>query len=264
MKPIKKALVVYYSQNYGTLPAVKRELRRNGISASYAQRENNAAIKMLVKEGIDAVIVVGGDGTLLKASHFIEDTPAVLVSSGVRINEAYFGGITKSDMCRKLKLLAEGKYRITPLMRLEASVNGRKLPFKALNEVFAGSEEPYHTARYTIKVNGKSEEQKSSGVIIATPAGSHSWAKSSGGNVVPRTARKIVYVVREPYIGRLTKPTMLKGILEPGKKVTLVSNIWEKHRGIVVIDSYKKEFGFNNGDRLVVKAAKQDLNMIEF
>ena len=113
-------------------------------------------------------------------------------------------------------------------------------------------------------IGGKKEEQKSSGILIATPAGSYAWAKSAGGKTLPLTAKKIEYVVREPYIGRLTKPKMTNGILGSSQSITLISNIWEKHNGVVVIDSYKKEFEFKNGDKLVARAAKQPLNFICF
>ncbi len=264
MKKIRKVLVVYYTRNYGTLNAVKKALRKNKVAANYVKRENDTTIKRRVKEGVDAVIVVGGDGTLLKASHFIEDTPAILISSSANVNEAFFSRATNKDAGEKIRRLAEGKYRTTPLMRLEAEINGKRLPFKALNEVYAGSEEPYHTARYELRIGRRCEEQKSSGIIIATPAGSHAWSRSAGGKVLPLTVGKIQYVVREPYVGRLAKPKMVQGVVGHGQKVTVTSNIWKRHRGIVVIDSYKNEFRFNNGDRLVVRAAKQPLNLIYF
>ena len=81
---------------------------------------------------------------------------------------------------------------------------------------------------------------------------------------MPLTAKKIEYVVREPYVGRLTKPKMVKGVLGSNQSITLISKIWENHKGVVVIDSYKKEFKFKNGDKLVVRVAKQPLNLIYF
>ena len=263
MKKIRKALVVYYTRNYGTLGIVKKALQKSKIAASYVKRENESIIQKTVKN-VDAVIVVGGDGTLLRTSHFIENTPVLLISSSTGKNEAFFARSTSRDAESKTRLLAAGKYKITPLLRLEAILNRKKLPFKALNEVYAGSEETYHVARYKLVIGKKKEEQKSSGVLIATPAGSYAWVRSAGGRTLPLTAKKIEYVVREPYFGKLTKPKMIKGVLNGDQSVTVISNIWEKHAGVVVIDSYKKEFEFNNGDKLVVKAAKQPLNLICF
>ncbi|MBI2549570.1 NAD(+)/NADH kinase [Candidatus Woesearchaeota archaeon] len=263
MKKIRKVLVVYYTRNYGTLAKVKKALQKNKITASYVKRENESAIKRLVGKA-DAVIVVGGDGTLLRASHFVEHTPVLHVSSSIKMNEAFFSRATDKDAGRKIVLLAKGRYRIIPLMRLEASINGKRIPYKALNEVYAGSKEPYHVARYTLAVGNRREEQKSSGVLIATPAGSYAWVRSAGGKKLPLTVRKIEYVVREPYAGRLAKPKLTKGVVSGNQSITAVSKIWEKHRGIVVIDSYKKNFDFSNGDKLLVKAAKQPLNLIGF
>ena len=256
-------MVVYYKRNYGTLIKVKKAVLRNGIAATYVVRENEIGIKRHVSH-VDAVVVVGGDGTLLRASHFVEETPILHISSSVHKNEAFFARASPADIDKKLKLIREGKYMITPLMRLGATLNNRKLPFNALNEIYVGSAEPYHVARYRLTIGGKTEEQKSSGIIISTPAGSYAWARSAGGRTLPLTGRKIQYVVREPYIGRLTKPKMLKGVLGHSGKLTLVSSIWEKHRGVVVIDSYRREFEFDKGSRLVVKAAKQPLNLISF
>ncbi len=263
MKKVKKALVVYYTRNYGTLKVVKDALKKNKVAASYAKRENEAAIQRGVRNA-DAVVVVGGDGTLLRASHFIESTPVIHISSHTGKNEAFFARATRKDANRKIRRLAKGKYRISMLMRLEAVLNGKKLPFKALNEVYAGNQQSYHVARYVLQIGKRKEEQKSSGVLIATPAGSHAWVRSAGGKTLPLTAKKIEYVVREPYVGRLTKPKMTKGVLSSSQSVTAISGIWKRHRGVVVIDSYKKEFRFNNGDRLVVRASKQPLNLISF
>ncbi|MBI2144548.1 NAD(+)/NADH kinase [Candidatus Woesearchaeota archaeon] len=263
MKKIRKALVVYYPKHYGTLTKLKKALRENRITAYYKNREREAEIKKLAGKA-DAVIAVGGDGTLLRTSHFVESQPTLLVTSSTNINEAFFSRATGMDIAKKARLLARGKYKLLPLLRLEITLNGKKLPFKALNEIYAGSKEPYHTARYTLIIGKRREGQKSSGIIISTPAGSYAWARSAGGKTLPLTTRKIQYTVREPYIGRLTKPRMLQGIINADQKITLISNIWERHKGMAVIDSYKKEFGFNKGAKLVVKAARKPLNLIYF
>ncbi|MBI2141725.1 NAD(+)/NADH kinase [Candidatus Woesearchaeota archaeon] len=260
---IRKVLVVYYARNYGTLTALKLALGKNKIAASYIKREGESAIKKAALKA-DCVVVVGGDGTLLRASHLIESTPVLHVSSNSNVNEAFFARATAKDIGRKIRLISKGKYKLLPLLRLEAEINGKKLPFKALNEVYAGSKTPYHTARYKLIIGNKTEEQKSSGILISTPAGSYAWTRSAGGRTMPLTAKEVQFVVREPYVGRLTKPKMTKGVLSSSQSITVISNIWERHKGEVVIDSYKKEFKFDKGSRLVVKAARQPLNLVTF
>ena len=261
MKKIRKAMVVYYTRYYAAFLKVEKALRKVGIKYSKAKRENEIAIRRLIEKA-DAVIVVGGDGTLLRASHFIEKKPVLHVSSARNAHEAFFSRATGKDSEKKLRLLMLGKYKLLPLMRLEAWLNGKRLPYKALNEVFAGGRKAYHTVRYELAVGKKKEEQKSSGVIISTPAGSNAWGKSAGGIKLKLTDRKIAYVAREPYYGRLTKPRLTKGVADGNSRIVVKSKM--RQGGIVVIDSYKKEFNFNNGDALVVKAAKQPLNLISF
>ncbi len=258
MKPIRKALVVYFTMYRGSFLKAKKALEK--VMTVYStRRENEAYIRKMVGK-VDAVLVVGGDGTLLRTSHFIEKTPVLHISSGTTRHEAFYARASEKDIKWKAMLLAEGKYRITPLMRLESILNGKKLPYKALNEVFAGGKKPYHTARYLLAVGSRKEEQKSSGIIISTPTGSHAWARSAGGKLLPQHENRMQFIVREPYTGRIAKPRMTRGIT--GGPLTLVSKIW--HAGIVAVDSCQKDFSFNKGSRLVVKKAKQPLNLISF
>ncbi len=261
MKKIRKVLVVYYAKYRAALLKVHRAILKLGLSHSVARRENEAAIRRLIGKA-DAVIVVGGDGTLLRASHFIEGKPVLHISSTRDAHEAFFSRATGKDAPQKLKRLMQGKYKILPLMRLEEWLDGKKLPFKALNEVFIGGKKAYQTVRYELKVGGRTEEQKSSGVIVSTPAGSSAWGKSAGGMRLKLTDGKIAYVVREPYFGRLTKPRLTKGIIGASGSLKIKSNIWQG--GIVVIDSYKKEFPFKEGSTLIVKASRQPLNLVYF
>ena len=217
--------------------------------------------KKISDNAFDFVIAVGGDGTLLKAAQLVANTPVLHVISNVKVNESFFGRATADDFEKKLRQLISGNFKLLKLLRLESSINGKKLPFLALNEVFIGSKLPYHTARYELAVKDKKEEQKSSGVIIATPAGSYAWAKSAGVKPLPLTAQKFLFVVREPYFGRLTKPKLLCGVLNKNESIGVTSHI---NQGIVAIDSKPKHFSFNEGSKLVVKPSKQHLRLVSW
>lgn len=261
MKKISKVLVVYYTKYYEAFVKVEKALKKLKFTYWKANREDEAAIKKRITDA-DALIVVGGDGTLLRAAHFIQEKPVLHISSSRKVHEAFFARTTGTEAFQRLRQLKQGKYKTIKLMRLEAWLNGKKLPYKALNEVFAGGSRAYHTVRYDLSANGRREEQKSSGVIISTPAGSNAWGKSAGGKALPLTAKKVSYVVREPYFGRLTRPKLLVGSVNVDGKITVKSKIWQG--GIVVIDSYKKEFAFNKGSVLIVRASRQPLNLVYF
>ena len=255
---IRKVLVTYFEQNYNTLEAVSEALGKNRVRFRRVKRE-----KLQKKDvrNVDLVITVGGDGTFLRTAHQLSDTPILAVSSGVRYNEAFFSRASKEDFGRKLKMILEGKFRITKLTRLQAAINGKKLPIMAINEVFAGNRHPYHTSRYELHVREKREFQKSSGILIATKGGSSGWAKSAAKKKLAIPRGGFGYAVREPYSGRLTKPTLLHGCFSSGEKIRIKSRDYE---GIVVMDSYEKEFNFLEGDVLEVSVSESRLNLIEF
>jgi len=255
---LKKVLLVYYVHNYKTLKLVENCLAANKIEYRATRRVHFT--KSMVKNR-DLVISVGGDGTFLRASHHIDNTPILVVSSDVRYNEAFYSRATSKDFARKFKLLLQGKFKITKLSRLEAKLNGKKLPLMAVNEVFVGSKHPYHTSRYWLTIRGRKEFQKSSGILITTASGSTGWAKSAAKGKLKIPKNGFGYVVREPYIGRLTKSKLLKGSLSPKEKVKITS---ELHSGIIVVDSSEKNFKFLDGDKLEVTISKKALNYVEF
>ncbi|MFH1125579.1 MAG: NAD(+)/NADH kinase, partial [Candidatus Altiarchaeota archaeon] len=209
----------------------------------------------------DLIIVVGGDGTFLRTAHLVDKTPVFMVSSDVRYNEAFYGRATRNDVGKKIKMILEGRFKITKLTRLEARINGKRLPMLAVNEFFMGNRHPHHTSRYIIRIKGKKEFQKSSGVIITTHSGSYGWAKSAAKKKLVVQKNSFGYAVREPYIGRLTKSKMIQGVLHPKERIEMESLT---HSGVVVVDSSYSEFRFVDGDKLEVKVSTHPLNFVEF
>ena len=255
---LTKVLVAYFEKNYNTLESVSETLKKNRISFRCVKREK---LQRKDLRKTDLVITVGGDGTFLRTAHQISDTPVLAVSSGARYNEAFFSRASKENFPGKIKRILGGEFRMKKLTRLEASINGKRLPIMAINEVFAGNRTPYHTSRYELNVRGKKEFQKSSGVLIATKAGSSGWAKSAAKKKLAIPRGGFGYAVREPYFGRLTNPTLLHGCLSSGEKIRIKSR---DYQGMVVMDSYEREFTFLEGDVLEIGVSGKPLNLIEF
>jgi len=245
---IKNVLVVYYVHNYKTLQLVEKCLKANKISY-LASRRVHLTTQMCKNR--DLVISVGGDGTFLRASHHIGATPVLSVSSDVRYNEAFYSRATQKDFTKKFMRLLKGKFKITKLPRLQAKLNGKRLPYLALNEVFVGSKHPYHTSRYWITIRGKKEFHKNSGILITTRSGSSGWAKSASRKPLKISKTGFGYVVREPYIGRLTKSKLLGGALSQKDVVKITSSL---HAGIIVI--YDENYKFELGKASMLKEGK--------
>ncbi len=258
---IKSALLVCYKDTYGAESVVKAALKKAGISHKCIKRDHLANIYF---RKADLIITIGGDGTFLRASQYVKNQPVLVVASNLKKNEGFYARASKSDFEEKLKKILRDDFKIIRLNRLESViVSGRrkeKLSL-AVNEVFVGSRRPYITSRYVLKIGRKQEFQKSSGVIVATAAGSNAWVKSSGGKALPINSEKIQYIVRDPYFGRLTKPKLKNGVLPESVSIVVKSMIWD---GIVVIDSHFKEYKFNEGSTITIKSSSKPLRFIDF
>ena len=103
--------------------------------------------------------------------------------------------------------------------------------------------------------------QKSSGVLVSTPAGSHAWTKSAGGDVLPRTQEKIQVLVREPYTGRLTQPKLVHKVLSLRKNVLV--NVFSEEM-LLVSDSISGEYSLTTGDIVEITASDEHFWLIEF
>ena len=131
---------------------------------------------------VDLIIVFGGDGTLLGAARkFINnDIPILGINMGtvgfltdVNIEnfELVVGDIFKGDYVLEERSLVEAKFS-------DQEVFG-------LNEVLIHSGSYAQLMRYRLLIDGKTVyEQRSDGLIVATPTGSTAYALSAGGSII--------------------------------------------------------------------------------
>lgn len=258
---LKNVLVAYTTpkteEQRLSLSAVERALKKYNIGCRLVNRDR---LKSSMFRKTDLVVAVGGDGTFLRAAHFIDNQLLFGVNSDVKNKEGFFMKSNKNNFEAKLKKIINNKFRIMKLMRLEALINGNRIGTLALNEYFIGSRKSYHAAKYTIQVNGKKERHKSSGVLAATPVGSYAWAKSCCGKTLPLNSKKFQFAVREPYEGSVFKNYKLKyGLLGRHQKITVVSEMLD---GILMADSVGKEHKFKNGSKAVIKISNNYLNAL--
>lgn len=258
---IKNALVVYTTprakEEKSTLDTVRNMLKKHKIRFGMANRDR---LKKLQLKNKDLIVAVGGDGTFLRAAHFIGSQKLMGVNSDIKNKEGFFMKSNKKDFEAKLKKVIEGTSKIKKLPRLEASINGRESGTLALNEFFIGSKKSYQAAKYTIQVGSKKEMQKSSGILITTPSGSRAWAKSCYGKTLPLNSGNYQFLVREPYEGQVFKDYALKhGILGKSQKIKIKSEMLD---GILIADSVGKEHSFKNGSKATIKLSGKHLNAI--
>ena len=248
-------VLVVYNKNDKAINIVKNSLRKRNINFKYIERSE---LKKTIFRNKNLVIVIGGDGTFLRTSHFVKNQLLLGVNSNPNKKEGFFMSCCKNDFDKKFELFLKNKFYVEKLTRLKSRIDKKEI-CSALNEVFIGNKVPYKTSLYKIFLGNKNEEQKSSGVLVGTGSGSNAWLKSTG--VKPfSSSKKFYFIVREPYIGKLTKPLLTKGFIGYNKVLKIKS---EMDNGIVAVDS-NKEYRFKKGSVIEITISKNPLNVIRF
>jgi len=258
---LNNALIIYMkpssSKEKKTLLHVKKILRKFKIG--FILKERNKKTRENFKDR-DFVVVVGGDGTFLGTSHFIEDKRCVLgVNSNPEKKEGFFMCCDMNNFESKLKLFLNGKSRILKLNRLETTLAGKKIDL-ALNEIFIGAKRPYKVSLYYLRIGKQKEYHKSSGIIVGTASGSYAWLSSAGGKKLPLTSKKFQLVVREPYQGNLHKTKIKNIIFGPNDIVEVRSGMMD---GVVAVDSVNPEYKFSEGRILRIRTSDKQLYVVK-
>lgn len=207
----------------------------------------------------DLVVTVGGDGTLLAASHSIGRTPVLVVNSDPEHSLGLFAAADRRTFPVRLRAALSGGLGRTALNRFRIRINGRPARPLVFNDVLFARRNPASMARYRLSVDGRSEEQRSSGLWISTAAGSTAAIRGAGGRRMPITSKRMQILAREPYAWglkpyRLTHATSGSGmrlrVLSPG------SGLW--------IDGDRVYYPLRYGDLVTVKTPGVPLTVLGY
>ncbi len=260
MMNVKNVLVVhklgYAAKERLVVRAVCEMLTKNNISF-------RAVSPLEVHHGIvqnrDCIIIVGGDGTFLKTAHHVTSTtPFLCVTADEKNTEGFFSNTTIKDLKQKMNLIISGKCKKKILWRLVAKINGKAIE-PCLNEYYIGRKKPYDVANYILQYKNKKELQKSSGVLVSTPAGSTAWSNGAGGKILPIESKQFQFVVREPYKGRITKTTMHKHVLKKTDDIIITS---QSNDMIIVADALGREHRLENGTYVEISLFSKPISLI--
>jgi NAD+ kinase len=149
------------------------------------------------------VICVGGDGTLLRASHYVGgDVELIGINSVPQHSVGHLCALSPDSLSAGLAEVLEKKRKPKSVRRLiSRTSSGTVLPY-ALNDIYFGHQHPASASRYSLNVEGphsRTEKQLSSGIWIATPAGSTAAIRSYGLGLLEPTDHHFLLAVREPY-----------------------------------------------------------------
>lgn len=255
--PAATRLMRAHRDHAASLREARRVLARLGVVASFRHRGEPRSTG-----SFDLVVTLGGDGTVLRASHVVGvSCPLVAINTAPRDSVGYYCAGTKDDLGSILADALAGRLRETPLARMRVAIDDEVLSARVLNDALFCHESPAATTRYTIRVGGRQEAHRSSGVWIATAAGSTAAIQSAGGRMEPIGARRLQFVVRESFVGPEPKPRLLAGFVGPRERIEIVSRIRD---GRVYLDGPHLVRAVEIGSQVRFSLSREPLTLLGF
>lgn len=154
-------------------------------------------------EGHDLVIVIGGDGTLLRAGHLCAplDVPLLGVQAG---RLGFLTELTAQDIESNLSRLISADYRIENRMMLQAEFleNGNvKQRWDVINEALISRGRDARPIEVRVDLNeGYMMSYIADGLIVATATGSTAYALAAGGPILPPELRNMLVLPIAPHL----------------------------------------------------------------
>lgn len=241
-----------HAEHYDVLERLTADLKARGIEFDQVAR---ADLDDRVAN-VDLIISVGGDGTFLDASHTVKDVPILGINSARSSSFGHFCLGNETNFAELLDKITADAIKPERLVRLQLACSGSLIPELVLNEVLCAHSNPAGTSRYFIEMDGKVEEQRSSGIWIGTAAGSTGALKSCGGKIMDITERKYQYVVREPWTRPGQKFAFTGGILNEDQTLKVVSQM---RTGSLFLDGQHIDYSFGLGEELTISVSPHDL-----
>jgi hypothetical protein len=213
----------------------------------------------------DLVVTLGQDGLVANTAKYIGKQQLIAINPDPERFDGILLPFLPDQSAHALEQVLNGKCRMNDGQRL-----------LAFNDLFLGAQ-THVSARYRIRWAKNEEPQSSSGVLVSTGAGSTGWVSSvfnmasgvaalTGGHAVRPMRldwedRRLLFVVREPFVSRHSKASIVAGILEQQQALELESLM--PSGGVIFSDGVEADFlQFNSGSSVFVRAAAETAQLV--
>jgi NAD+ kinase len=232
-------------------------LQQLGAIAKFRHRSDDNHAK-----NVDLVVTLGGDGTLLWASHLVSsNTPIVAINTAPKDSVGYFCAGSKDELAEVLSAALSGKLPTVALARMLVELDGRVISRRVLNDALYCHECPASTSRYALRLGRITEEQKSSGVWIGPAAGSSAAQRSAGGRLLPIESQELQYVVREPYEPNGVAYELRRGLVSVTQSLRIDSRM---RAGRLYLDGPHEQHAVEMAARIEFRRSAEPLHLLGF
>jgi len=226
----------------------------------------------------DLVVVLGQDGLVANVLKYLDNQWVI----GVNPDPARWEGVLLPFTPQQLEAVVPDVFlkmrRIRRVTMAQADLNTGQILY-GVNDLFIGPRS-HSSARYTIEINGRREDQSSSGIIVSTGLGSTGWLRSvlagATGIAAALTGRSfpdsseqefdwgldhLVFSVREPWPSKTSSAGITFGRITPKTPLRIESHMPEN--GVIFSDGIEADFlQFTSGTLATISIAPKQGHLV--
>ena len=217
--------------------------------------------KSALAAGVDVVLVLGGDGTLLSMADCIGEAGSAIPILGVNFGSlGFLTEITLPELYPSLEAALDGRAHIENRMMLRSTTIRDGKTFAqliALNDAVITKTARSRLIDLSVSVGDEFVTRvKADGLIIATPTGSTAYNLSAGGPIVHPSVDALVLTPIAPHT--LTNRPI---VIPANSAVRVQPNMQDRDEVFVTFDG-QAGFELQAGDEVTVRRAETPLRLI--
>lgn len=201
------------------------------------------------------VLVVGGDGTLLRLSRLVKGRSPLILPLPCGRRLAFYEDVPSGDIGKALDMLFSGNFVVELLPRVKATIGRAEM--LALNEVLVANVDQGRTGKFEIAIKAPGDLSEflleGDGVIVGPSPGSSAYNLSARGPLIYPSYPSIFVNFLNPIQLNLA-PMVLPFVSEV--------EVRPKSASAVYVDG--ERVGTLSSDRLVVKPSLSWLRVVRF
>lgn len=210
--------------------------------------------------GVDVLVVLGGDGTFLRAARAVAEIDVPVVG----VNLGKMGFLSKAEAHELEDLLAkitEGRFRLENRMGLRGAIHGEgggaaRHSFLALNDVVIARGALARVVHLDVEI-GPSHLATfvADGLVVASPTGSTGYSFSAGGPILDPLSRNLIVTPIAAYLSALGSV-----VVSPDHVVRC--RVLQALEALVSVDG-REDYPIRVGDVVTVAALEQPIRFLE-
>ena len=252
--------IAYKDSAAGEGKNIAEYLEQQGIQPVYCGMLDDRSLEQVIASGkVDALIALGGDGSMLNASHLCAKAGVPIL--GINMGSiGFLMELQRTNWRDYMPRLIKGDFRREERMLLSAChfrAEQQLGEWEVVNEVVVCRGQMVKPIRLQASVDGyPMASYVADGLIAATPTGSTAYALAAGGAILPPELRNILVVAVAPHL------SMDRAIiLAEGSSVTITVNT--NHQAVLSADGHAP-VTLEDNDQVRVEASQRNITFIRF